>query len=60
MKNILFLSILSLALFLTAFNDDDAVVELEIDQQARVVALLESLETGNTDTLELINPNKYI
>lgn len=60
MKNILYFSILSLALFLTACNNDDAVVELEIDHQARVVSVLESLETGNTDALEYINPNKYI
>jgi len=60
MKNlILFLSI-STILFATSCNSVDTIAEPQINEKERATAILKSLETGNTDALKFINPDKYI
>jgi len=56
---LVFISMLSLV-FLTACKDDTSITAPQISKTEQAVAILEALESGDTDALKYINPDKYI
>ncbi len=60
MKNIIFLSIVSMVLFMASCDKDEPIVEPQVSDKDKVTAVLNAIETGETDALKYINSDKYI